>query len=131
MANGRGSGAPVIVEAVLAQLVSDLGAADVASLCSVFLADASELLVALRAAYDSGDAAALAHGAHRLKSASGFVGAETVSRTARRLEHLAREPEREAVAPLLDVLAEELEQLSDQLVPVVLRLPRDPRDATT
>ena len=68
-------GGPAVDEAVFAQLVAALGAEHVAKICQLFLENAESGIHAVRQALDSDDALAAADAAHRLKSASGFIGA--------------------------------------------------------
>lgn len=71
---GAGRG-PAVDEAVFAQLVADLGAEHIGEVCEVFLRNAASGVEAVRTALDADDVAAAADAAHRLKSASGFLGA--------------------------------------------------------
>lgn len=71
---GAGPG-PAVDEAVFAQLVADLGAEHIGEVCQVFLRNAASGIEDVRTALDADDLAAAAQAAHRLKSASGFLGA--------------------------------------------------------
>jgi HPt (histidine-containing phosphotransfer) domain-containing protein len=62
-------------EAVLAQLVADLGAGHAVEVCRLFVENATNEVHAVGQALDAGDTDGAARSAHRLKSASGFVGA--------------------------------------------------------
>jgi HPt (histidine-containing phosphotransfer) domain-containing protein len=65
----------VLDEAVLAQLVCDLGPEPVVEVCRLFLENATAGVDAVRLALASGDTDGAARSAHRLKSSSGFFGA--------------------------------------------------------
>lgn len=67
--------APAVDEAVFAQLVADLGPKHIGEVCRVFVDNATSGIDAVRRALDAHDPEAAAGAAHRLKSASGFVGA--------------------------------------------------------
>jgi HPt (histidine-containing phosphotransfer) domain-containing protein len=71
----RAGSAPAVDEAVFSQLVADLGAEHIGEVCRVYLETAASGVDAVRRALDSGDAEGAADAAHRLKSASGFLGA--------------------------------------------------------
>lgn len=71
----RAGSAPAVDEAVFSQLVADLGAQHIGEVCRLYLDNAAAGIDAVRQALDSGDAEGAADAAHRLKSASGFLGA--------------------------------------------------------
>jgi HPt (histidine-containing phosphotransfer) domain-containing protein len=71
----RAGSAPAVDEAVFSQLVADLGAQHIAEVCRLYLENAAAGVDAVRRALDSGDVEGAADAAHRLKSASGFLGA--------------------------------------------------------
>ena len=75
MAPERARSAPAVDEAVFSELVADLGAEHIDGVCRVFLANAASGVAAVRQAVEAHDAKAAALAAHRLKSASGFIGA--------------------------------------------------------
>jgi HPt (histidine-containing phosphotransfer) domain-containing protein len=100
---------------VVSRLVDDLGPDHAAEVCAVFLGDAAETVRAVDAARASGDADAAARLAHRLKSASGFVGAAGVSGLCAEIERLARDGRLVEVGPRIDLLVGELGRVSTEL----------------
>jgi HPt (histidine-containing phosphotransfer) domain-containing protein len=110
---------PPVDAMVVARLVDDLGTAGVAEVCGVFLADAGQLVGALRTAFELGDADAGARAAHRLKSASGFLGAVGFSSLCAEVEQLARQDRIDDAESRVDLLAEELERVSEELTALV------------
>ena len=112
MAGGRVDGV------VLAQLAVDLGSDHAAEICRLFLESATREVQTVGAALDAGDNAAAARSAHRLKSASGFVGATG-------LATLCAEVEGGAPTPALGhLLVDELQQTAVELDLTVRRLAR-------
>ena len=102
--------------AVLTQLAVDLGAEHAAEICRLFLERASTEVQTVGAALDVGDTAGAARSAHRLKSASGFVGATV-------LATLCAEVEAGAPTPALaHLLVDELKQTAVELEHTVQRL---------
>ena len=73
------SGAPAVDEAVFSQLIVDLGAERIDEVRRLFLENAALAVDAVRRALECDDVEAAAHAAHRLKSASGFVGARRLA----------------------------------------------------
>jgi HPt (histidine-containing phosphotransfer) domain-containing protein len=71
----RAGSAPAVDEAVFSRLVVDLGAQHIGEVCRLYLENAASGIDAVRRALDAGDADGAAQAAHRLKSASGFLGA--------------------------------------------------------
>lgn len=114
-----GIGAARLDPAVVARLVDELGPAHVAEVSALFLADARDLLDAARAAQESGDTDAAARIAHRLKSASGFLGAAGISSLCREIERLARDGRLADLGPRIDVLAGEIEHVAAELADLV------------
>ncbi len=104
---------------VLGGLVDDLGREHVAEVCALFLADARELVAALGTAVESGDADEAARVSHRLKSASGFLGAAGISRLCAEVERLAREDRLAEGRPRVDLLGAELDRVSAELAALV------------
>ena len=112
----RARSAPTVDEAVFSQLVADLGAQHIEEVCRVFLATAASGIDAVRRALDSADATGAADAAHRLKSASGFLGAT-------RLADLCAAVEAGSTAGNPgDDLAAELRRTSDDLLALVKRV---------
>ena len=105
----EGSGVRRVDLALVAALVDDLGPDAVADLCQLFVSESRERVRTVRAACASGDAAAVARSAHRLKSACGFLGAAGVAALSGRIERLARDDRLAEVAALADRLSDELE----------------------
>jgi HPt (histidine-containing phosphotransfer) domain-containing protein len=136
VASGRGCpvagsepDAPVIDEAALGQLLADLEADDVEEICALFVRDARDGVRAIRSALESGDADSAARPAHRLKSASGFVGANALSALCAEIEHLARTDRLDKAWSRIDLLSEEIERTSGQMALVIGRLAQLPADA--
>jgi len=71
--------APAVDEAVFSKLAADLGAQHIGEVCRLYLENAASGIDAVRRALDSGDADGAAEAAHRLKSASGFLGARRLA----------------------------------------------------
>lgn len=74
-ASGARPGDCAVDEAIFADLVADLGAEHIGEVCRLFLANAAAGVEDVRRALDAGDKGGAAVAAHRLKSASGFLGA--------------------------------------------------------
>ena len=89
--------------------MADLGRDPVAEVCGIFLSDGRNAVAVMRSACASGDAGAVARRAHRLKSASGFLGAAGVGALCRQIEELAATGRLDEVPARLDALATELE----------------------
>ncbi len=94
---------------MFARLVADLGAQHIEEVCRLFLESAAAGVDAVRQALDSEDATGAAEAAHRLKSASGFLGATGLARLCAAVE--AGSPPRN----LGGALAAELRRTSDDL----------------
>lgn len=99
--------------AVLAQLAVDLGAEHATEICRLFLENAAAEVHAVETALAAGDPAAAARSAHRLKSASGFVGATGLAALCAKVE---------AGHPAGGTLAGELERTATDLNRSVGRL---------
>lgn len=112
----RARSAPAVDEAVFSQLVADLGTQRIEEVCRLFLDNAASGIEAVRQALDAGDDAAAAEAAHRLKSASGFLGAT-------RLADLCAAVEAGATAGNPGrALTAELRRTSDDLLGLVTRV---------
>jgi HPt (histidine-containing phosphotransfer) domain-containing protein len=96
-------------EAVLAQLAVDLGSAHAEEICRLFLENATREVQAVSRALAAGDREVAARSAHRLKSASGVVGATGLASLCAEVE--AGPPTRS----LGSLLAGELEQTAAEL----------------
>ena len=116
VAIGRARSVPAIDEAVFAQLVADLGAQHIEEVCRLFLENAAAGIDAVRQALDAEDATGAADAAHRLKSASGFLGATRMADLCAAVE--AGSP----VGNAGDALAAELRRTSEDLVVLVGRV---------
>ena len=112
----RARSAPGVDEAVFAQLVADLGAQHIEEVCRLFLENAAAGIGAIRQALDAGDTKGAAEAAHRLKSASGFLGATRLADLCAAVEagSSAGDP--------ADALAAELRRTSDDLRVLVGRV---------
>ena len=76
----------------------------VGELLQTYLVSAEQSLAELRAAADGGDRGALARSAHKLKGASGNVGAVRTGQLAARLESLAPAAEPGELARAIEML---------------------------
>jgi HPt (histidine-containing phosphotransfer) domain-containing protein len=112
----RARSAPAVDEAVFLQLVADLGAQHIAEVCRVFLENAASGIDAVSRALDAGDARRAADAAHRLKSASGFLGATRLAGLCAAVE-AGSDPRDPA-----DALAAELRRTTDDLDVLVERV---------
>jgi len=119
MTAASGAAAPRVDRAVVGQLVTDLGAGPVVDVCDVFLADGRAGLDAIRSACASGDAGTAAGTAHRLKSASGFLGAPRVAALCAEIESLARDRRLNDVSGRVEEASEELEAAAQELSALV------------
>lgn len=81
---------PVLNDEALETLRSVGGDELVNSVVELFLSDSPGYLAAVGEALGAGDADGVARNAHSLKGSSGYVGAEAVAETCRRLEAGAR-----------------------------------------
>ena len=103
---------------MLAQLVENLGAGPTHEICRLFLENATRDVHAVGEALEAGDGERAARSAHRLKSASGFLGATG-------LVALCAEVEAGAASQSIGHrLAGELEQTATALTLSVGRLTR-------
>jgi HPt (histidine-containing phosphotransfer) domain-containing protein len=111
----------VIDEAVFHRLVTDLGSQHIGEVCRLFLENAAAEVDAVRQALGAGDAAGAAEAAHRLKSASGFLGATALAGLSAAVE--AGSP----ASNVAEALADELRRTSADLDALVGRLARSTR----
>ena len=116
---GEGSPAPRVDETVLARLVADLGPEHVVEVCNLFVDDGRERVRSIRSACEAGDADAVARSAHRLKSASGFVGACRVTAMCREIEVLVGDGRLEDACSRAEQVGDELEVASGVLAALV------------
>ena len=119
MVTTEGSGPTPVDVTALTRLADDLGPAHLAEVCDLFLVEADELVGAVRAACGTGDADAAARAAHRLKSASGFLGASGLSSLCAEVEDLARHDRLGEVSPRVALMADEMGRASEALAAFV------------
>jgi two-component system sensor histidine kinase/response regulator len=81
----------------------------------------------MRLAAETGNADELHRTAHSLKSSSGNVGAERLSRLCKALETIGRTGTVEGTLPLLDEAADELERVTAALNAELRGVPNDER----
>lgn len=99
---------------MFSHLVADLGAEHIDEVCRLFLENAALGVAAVRQALDAGDQNGAAEAAHRLKSASGFLGATRLAGLCAAIE---------AGSPAGgDALAAELRRTTDDLHTLVGRV---------
>jgi HPt (histidine-containing phosphotransfer) domain-containing protein len=107
----------------LSKLADDNGSSDfLASITSSYVDQATRIADDLPKMLDSGDLISLQSVAHQLKSNSGYLGAQRVSRGAEALEHAVREGH---TMPQLCVLMEQLRTNVREAVPEILDLARE------
>jgi two-component system, sensor histidine kinase and response regulator len=85
----------------------------------MFLADAPRLLAEIRAAYDAGDFRTVERTAHRLKGTAGYFGVPAAVEAARRVEQDGKREDREVLAPGIQALEREVDQLARAMIPWV------------
>ena len=105
----RSRSAPAVDEAVFARLVTDLGAQHIEEVCRLFLESAAAAIDAVRRALACDDVSSAAEAAHRLKSASGFLGATGLAELCAAIE--AGLPARDAGDALAAVLCRTTDDL--------------------
>jgi CheY-like chemotaxis protein len=118
---GPAPGAELLDPAALANLV-DMAHGDesfVGELVGLFLRDAPDLVRALRAALDAGDAPTFQRSAHTLKATSAVVGAHELSARSRELELRGAEGRLDGCAALLGRLEQELSRVRPALEALV------------
>jgi CheY-like chemotaxis protein/HPt (histidine-containing phosphotransfer) domain-containing protein len=101
-------------EAILAQL-DELDASMLGSLLSLFSVQAAGNLADLFGAVDRGETASVAQTAHKLKGASGAIGAAHVSRLAGALEASAKQGDLTDASRLVEDLRDRLDQTVREL----------------
>lgn len=79
------------------------------TILSLYLSDSRRLILEIREAIQSGDAAKLNAGAHQLKSASAQVGALAAAHHSGEIERLARDQQLDVATDLLNPLEQSLE----------------------
>lgn len=117
-------GGLAVDEAVFADLVADLGAEHIGEVCRLFLASAASGIDDVRRASAAGDPEAIADAAHRLKAASGFLGATRLAVLCAAIEA------RPAAGAPSEALTAELGRISVDLDLLVGRLARPGQPAS-
>ena len=87
----------------------------IGELIDVFLDDSPNQLDALRRAVESRRGTLAAEAAHRLKGASGNMGAESLSALCHRLEECGLEEQLEPMQPLVDQVDQEFARVKEFL----------------
>lgn len=100
----RSEPAAALDHAVLHQLVTDLDAETAARLVAAFVDEMVARTERIAQAAAAGQAAALQHEAHALKSSAGTYGARAVSEAARDIETLCRQADLTGAARLVEPL---------------------------
>jgi HPt (histidine-containing phosphotransfer) domain-containing protein len=104
------------IDAAALDALRELGGdAFLTEVIDTFLADAPELLAALRRSVDTQDADELRRAAHTLKSNGSTLGAEEFAGLCRQLEQRAKSGELEGASDLVDQTEREYELLQDAL----------------
>jgi HPt (histidine-containing phosphotransfer) domain-containing protein len=99
------------------QNLRDLGGEEfLVEVIDAFLADAPELLAALRRSLDDGASEELRRAAHTLKSNGATLGAEEFTELCRSLEQRAKDGELDGASELVDRIEQEYGPLRDALV---------------
>jgi len=106
---GAAPGQPSDLPRALRALGGDVGILN--QLCRYFLREHAHQFHALAAAVEQGNAAAVEHTAHRLKSAVGHFRAERAWNLSQALERMGREGQLEGAAELLEPLRQEVSHL--------------------
>ena len=96
-------------------LSPDQGEALLQRVLTAFLQDTPRQLAALRGATAASDAGAMRKAAHSLKSSSANVGADTLARLFREMEHMARAEQSEGADDLLAQLEREFQSVRQSL----------------
>ena len=91
-----------------------------------FMDDLPKQIAALLKAVASGDPAATASAAHRLKGAAGTMGGDSLHYLLGEIERLGKAKEMEAVAPLAAQIESEAAALAEALTGEILNAPPDP-----
>jgi DNA-binding response OmpR family regulator/HPt (histidine-containing phosphotransfer) domain-containing protein len=112
---------PVALEVIaeLRELMGQMGNEPLQQLNDVFLQSSRNHLIGLRAALDDGNAEELGREAHRLRGASGSVGAQRMARVCAVIEERAKAADLSAVDDLLDHLETELTDFEQAIVPML------------
>jgi HPt (histidine-containing phosphotransfer) domain-containing protein len=107
------------VIAELRELMGQMGNEPLRQLNDVFLQSSRNHLIGMRAALSDGNAEELGREAHRLRGASGSVGAQRMARVCAVIEDRAKAAELSPVEDLLDQLQAELTDFEEAVVPML------------
>jgi DNA-binding response OmpR family regulator/HPt (histidine-containing phosphotransfer) domain-containing protein len=112
---------PVALEVIaeLRELMGQMGNEPLQQLNDVFLRSARNHLIGMRTALTDGNAEELGREAHRLRGASGSVGAQRMARVCSVIEERAKAEDLSAVDDLLDQLETELSDFEQAIVPML------------
>lgn len=99
----------------LSQLRGDLGDEIALELCTLFLRNTPDLLLAMRSGLSTDDARAVGRAAHELKSTAATLGAHALARVCADLEALAANDPAPSLAPLVDAADRAFEGARDAL----------------
>jgi DNA-binding response OmpR family regulator/HPt (histidine-containing phosphotransfer) domain-containing protein len=112
---------PVALDVVaeLRELMGQVGSQPLQQLNDVFVQSSRNHVVGMRTALGDGDAERLGREAHRLRGASGSVGAQRVARVCAAIEERARADDLAQVNDLLEQLEHELRDFEQAIVPML------------
>jgi DNA-binding response OmpR family regulator/HPt (histidine-containing phosphotransfer) domain-containing protein len=112
---------PVALEVIaeLRELMGQMGNEPLQQLNDVFVQSARNHLIGMRTALGDGNADELSREAHRLRGASGSVGAQRVARVCATIEERARAADLTPVDEMLDQLEAELADFEQAIVPML------------
>ncbi len=112
---------PVALDVVaeLRELMGQMGNQPLQQLNDVFLQSSRNHLSGMRSALTDGDADELSREAHRLRGASGSVGAQRMARVCAVIEERAKAADLAAVNVLLDQLEHELTDFEQAIMPML------------
>src|SRR5262245_63778807 len=112
----RSNGGGVSLDAAALDALRELGGDEfLTEVIDTFLADAPELLAALRTSADAHDADELRRAAHTLKSNGATLGAEEFAELCRTLEQRAKNGELEGASELVNRIEQEYRPLAEAL----------------
>ena len=106
----------MIDDTVFNRLAADLGVEHIGRVCRTFLATTAAGIDGVVSAIAAGDAAEVAAVTHRLKSSSGFLGARRLVSLCADIEGRAESAGVEGTRGVPELLAEELELASVELL---------------
>jgi two-component system sensor histidine kinase/response regulator len=88
-------------------------------IADLFVAEAPQLLEAIRVAVEAGDGSALHRAAHSLKGSVANFGVEDAVKTAFQLEQMGKNNELDGAVDVFSLLKHEIETVSDALAKIV------------